>query len=115
MKYFIRLLFFMLLSSSSLAIANSSPTPIIFWHSMTGSWGEELKRYVDEFNTSHPRYQIIPQYKGNYSETLMSTVAAFRAHQQPHIVQVFEVGTATMMFPKGVIVPFIDLMKKAHL
>ncbi len=49
-------------------------------------------------------------YKGNYTETMTAAIAAFRAGQQPHIVQVFEVGTATMMAAKGAVYPIEDVM-----
>src|SRR5690606_37674187 len=52
-------------------------------------------------------------YKGNYTETMTAAVAAFRAGEQPHIVQVFEVGTATMMAAKGAIYPVHQLMEDA--
>ena len=39
----------------------------------------------------------LSRHKGNYSETLNAGIAAFRAQEQPHILMVFEVGTATMM------------------
>ena len=37
-------------------------------------------------------------------------IAAFRAGKPPHILQVFEVGTATLMGAKGAIVPIYQLM-----
>ena len=40
-------------------------------------------------------------HKGNYSETLNAGIAAFRANEQPNILMVYEVGTATMMAAKG--------------
>jgi sn-glycerol 3-phosphate transport system substrate-binding protein len=40
-------------------------------------------------------------------------IAAFRAGTAPHILQVFEVGTATMMNAKGAIKPVQDMMKEA--
>ena len=40
-------------------------------------------------------------------------IAAFRAGNAPHIMQVFEVGTATMMAAKGAIKPVHELMKEA--
>jgi sn-glycerol 3-phosphate transport system substrate-binding protein len=40
-------------------------------------------------------------------------IAAFRAGEQPHIVQVFEVGTATMMAAKGAVYPVEQMMKDA--
>ncbi len=40
-------------------------------------------------------------------------IAAFRAGNAPHILQVFEVGTATMMAAKGAVKPVHELMKEA--
>ena len=54
-----------------------------------------------------------PVYKGTYTETLTGAIAAFRAKQAPHIVQVFEVGTATMMAAKGAVYPVFQLMADA--
>ena len=90
-------------------------TKIYFWHSMGGALGNTVQHLTHEFNQSQHKYQIIPVYKGNYSETLTSTVAAFRAGQQPTIVQIFEVGTATMINPPGVVVPAYKLMHDTHL
>ena len=49
-------------------------------------------------------------HKGNYSEALNAGIAAFRAGEQPHILQVFEVGTATMMAAEGAIKPVYEVM-----
>ncbi len=42
---------------------------------------------------------------------MTAAIAAFRAGNAPHILQVFEVGTATMMASKGAIVPVNEVMK----
>lgn len=42
---------------------------------------------------------------------MTAAVAAFRAGNAPHILQVFEVGTATMMASKNAIVPVAQVMK----
>jgi sn-glycerol 3-phosphate transport system substrate-binding protein len=42
-------------------------------------------------------------------------IAAFRAKTPPHILQVFEVGTATMMAAKGAIKPVYQVMKESGL
>jgi sn-glycerol 3-phosphate transport system substrate-binding protein len=44
---------------------------------------------------------------------MTAAVAAFRAGNAPHVLQVFEVGTATMMASKGAIKPVAQLMKDA--
>lgn len=90
-------------------------TKIYFWHSMAGSLENVLNNIVQQFNNSQSEYQIIPVYKGDYTEALTALVAAFRADQQPAIAQVFEVGTATMIYPKGIIVPVFQLMQEAQI
>jgi ABC-type glycerol-3-phosphate transport system substrate-binding protein len=52
----------------------------------------------------------VPSYRGTYTETMTGAIAAFRAGQQPHILQVFEVGTGTMMAAEGAIYPIYQLM-----
>jgi sn-glycerol 3-phosphate transport system substrate-binding protein len=44
---------------------------------------------------------------------MTAAIAAFRAGNAPHILQVFEVGTATMMAAKGAIVPVAKIMADA--
>ncbi|HHS82416.1 MAG TPA: sn-glycerol-3-phosphate ABC transporter substrate-binding protein UgpB [Devosia sp.] len=84
---------------------------IQWWHAMGGANGERVDKIAADFNASQSEYKVVPSYKGNYTETMTAAVAAFRAHQQPDIVQVFEVGTATMMAAKGAVYPITDLMK----
>src|SRR5258708_11660283 len=44
---------------------------------------------------------------------MTAAIAAYRANNPPHIVQVFEVGTATMMAAKGAVKPVYQLMADA--
>ena len=97
--------------ASSLAQPAAAATEIQLWHAFTGPLGEILAKQVEGFNASQSDYQLVAVYKGNYSETLNAGVAAFRAKQQPHILQVFEVGTATMMAAKGAVNPVYEVMK----
>ena len=85
-------------------------TEIIWWHAMGGRLGEILEGLAADFNASQDQYRVVPVYRGNYSETMTSAIAAFRAGEQPHILQVFEVGTATMMAAEGAIYPAHQLM-----
>ncbi len=84
-----------------------------WWHAMGGELGEKLNEIAAGFNAKQSDYKVMPVYKGNYTETMTAAIAAFRAKQQPHIVQVFEVGTATMMAAKGAVYPVYQLMKDA--
>ena len=97
--------------AGSLPQAALAATEIEWWHAFTGRLGEILAKQVEDFNAAQGDYKVVAVYKGNYSETLNAGVAAFRAKQQPHILQVFEVGTATMMAAKGAINPVYEVMK----
>jgi sn-glycerol 3-phosphate transport system substrate-binding protein len=85
-------------------------TEIDFWHAFTGRLGELVAEQVETFNASQDDYTVVQSHKGNYSETLNAGIAAFRAGEQPHILMVFEVGTATMMAAKGAIKPVYEVM-----
>lgn len=105
-------------SVAAAAVLASAPmawaqTEIQFWHAMGGNLGETVNEIADGFNKSQSEYKIVPVYKGSYTETLTAAIAAFRAKQAPHIVQVFEVGTANMMAAKGAIYPIYQLMADA--
>jgi sn-glycerol 3-phosphate transport system substrate-binding protein len=94
-------------------LAASAQTEIQFWHAFTGRLGELVAEQVATFNESQSDYTVNATHKGNYSETLNAGIAAFRAGEQPHILMVFEVGTATMMGAKGAIKPVYEVMADA--
>jgi sn-glycerol 3-phosphate transport system substrate-binding protein len=95
-----------LLSSGAFA----APAKIQFWHGMGGELNDITNDLVKRFNDSQNKYVVEPVYKGTYDQVITASIAAFRARQAPHIVQVFEVGTATMMAAKGAIRPVHELM-----
>lgn len=88
-------------------------TEIQWWHSMEGALNDKVNEIANKFNASQSDYKIVPVYKGQYDESLAAGIAAFRAGNAPAILQVFEVGTATMMNAKGAIVPVAKVMKDA--
>src|SRR5688572_5506395 len=92
------------------AVPAAAQTEIAWWHAMGGELGAKLEEIVAGFNASQSDYKVVPTYKGTYAETMTAAIAAFRAGEQPAIVQVFEVGTGTMMAAKGAIYPVYQLM-----
>ena len=70
---------------------------VVFWHAMPGALGEEVGRMCAGFNASQSAVEITPVFKGTYPETLTAAIAAWRAGQAPHLVQMFEVGTGSML------------------
>ena len=105
------------LAAAALAATLIAPaqaqTDIQWWHSMTAVNGEWVNDLARDFNASQKDYKIVPVFKGTYDESMTAAVAAFRAGNAPHILQVFEVGTATMMASKGAIVPVTKVMTDA--
>lgn len=109
----------MLRLAAALAALLASPcvaraaAEIQWWHAMTGANSEVVGKLAADFNASQADYVVVPAYKGSYADTMNAGIAAFRAGGAPHILQVFEVGTATMMSAKGAIKPVFALMKDA--
>jgi len=91
----------------------AAPVELQWWHAMTSVNAELVNKIAEDFNKSQSDYKVVPVYKGGYADTMQATIAAFRAGNAPHIVQVFEVGTATMMAAKGAVKPVYQLMADA--
>src|SRR5579885_514822 len=72
-------------------------TKIVFWHAMTGANNDEINRIARDFNAAQSEVELEAIYKGSYPETLTAAIAAWRAGQAPHLVQMFEVGTGSML------------------
>jgi sn-glycerol 3-phosphate transport system substrate-binding protein len=101
------------LAGGLLAGSAHAQVEIQWWHSMTGALNDQVNLIANGFNESQKEYKVLPVYKGQYPESMTAAIAAFRAGNAPHILQVFEVGTATMMSAKGAIKPVYQLMKDA--
>ncbi|NIZ09911.1 sn-glycerol-3-phosphate ABC transporter substrate-binding protein UgpB [Pseudooceanicola sp. HF7] len=95
---------------ASAATSAYAQTEVTWWHAMGGELGAKLEEIVAGYNASQDQYNVTPVYKGSYTETMTSAIAAFRAGEQPDIVQVFEVGTGTMMAAEGATYPVYQLM-----
>ncbi|WP_194096403.1 extracellular solute-binding protein [Marivivens aquimaris] len=105
-----RISFVSALALSLAANASFAQTEITFWHAMGGALGDTVNQIATDFNASQDDYQITPVFKGTYEEALTAGIAAFRAGEQPNILQVFDAGAATVIGAKGATVPVQDLM-----
>src|SRR3954447_267746 len=90
-------------------------TRIIWWHAMTAALADEVNRIATGFNASRDAGEIEAVYKGGYADTLPATIAASRAGQAPHLVQIFEVGTGTMLAAGKAVKPVWELVKETGL
>ena len=103
------------IATTSAFAGSHGKTEVEFWHAMGGNLGELTDGFAASFNEQSESCQVNSTYKGNYTENMTQSIAAFRAGEQPHITQVFEVGTATMMAAedKGAVYPVYKLMEDA--
>ncbi|MBV9967597.1 MAG: sn-glycerol-3-phosphate ABC transporter substrate-binding protein UgpB [Alphaproteobacteria bacterium] len=99
--------------AAALGSAAADPIELQWWHAMTAVNGERVNKIAADFNASQSDYKVVPVFKGSYAETMTGAIAAYRAGNAPHIVQIFEVGTATMMAAKGAVKPVYQLMADA--
>jgi sn-glycerol 3-phosphate transport system substrate-binding protein len=102
-------------AAAALAAVIATPAAAVtefqWWHAMGGELGQKLEKIANDFNASQSDYKIVPVFKGSYPEAMTAAIAAFRARQNPTLLQVFEVGTATMMAARGAVYPVFELMK----
>ncbi len=99
-----------MVAAGSLAQAQ---TEIQMWMGLTGLGGETLTKIGEDFNKSQSEYKVVVSFKGQYPEQRAAAVAAFRAGNPPHIMQMFDAGSGDMMGAKGAIVPVSDVFKRA--
>ena len=91
--------------------AAHAKTEIYFWHAMDRQVGEAVDALVKQFNQSQGEVEVKVLYKGTYPEVLAAAIAAYRQKSPPHIVQVFDAGTQSMVLSDA-IVPVYRLMKQ---
>ncbi|MBB3142454.1 sn-glycerol-3-phosphate ABC transporter substrate-binding protein UgpB [Halomonas organivorans] len=103
------------MAAAGLSLSAQGATEIAWWHAMGGELGNKVDEIAADFNASQDDYVVKPSFRGNYSETMTGAIAAFRAGEAPAIVQIYEVGTATMMNAEGAIVPVHELMSESGL
>lgn len=87
------------------------PLDIEMWIGLGGELGERIEDMAAEFNDMQDNYVVSVVEQGDYEEAMMSAIAAYRADDQPHIIQVYEVGTGTMMGHPEVVYPVHELME----
>src|SRR5215470_11029437 len=96
-----------------LAAQAQAVTEIQWWHAMGGVNNDRVNALAKRFNESQTEYKVTPVFKGSYPEAMAGAIAAYRAGNAPALLQVFEVGTATMMSAKGAIKPVYQVMADA--
>jgi sn-glycerol 3-phosphate transport system substrate-binding protein len=105
-----RLLLIGVLACLAAVTVTAQPVEFEWWYALGGKLGDKIVEFCDRFNASQKDYKVVGVFKGDYPTTMNAGIAAFRAGKPPHILQVFEVGTGTMMAAKGAVKPVYQLM-----
>ena len=74
--------------AAAFTVSAQAQTEIQWWHSMTGGLNDWVVDLANGFNNSQKDYKVVPTYKGSYDESMTASIAAFRAGNAPHILQV---------------------------
>ena len=103
----------MLLGMTTAMAAIAAPaharTEIPFWYALTGYLGEQVVSVCDRFNAAQDDYEIVCVGRGGYAEAMQSSIAAYRAGEQPALVQATGNDTLTLML-SGAFYPVSQLM-----
>ena len=92
-----------LLGATALALTLTGPataqdrTQFEYWYGLSGQLGEMVQATCDRFNESQSDYEIKCVGQEGYAQAVQNTIAAFRAGQQPTLVQAYDAGTADLM------------------
>jgi sn-glycerol 3-phosphate transport system substrate-binding protein len=91
--------------------AATAKTDISVWIGIAGQLADTVEAQAKEFSDSQGEYEVKIVRKGTYDQALTAAIAAYRQKNPPHVVQVFEVGTQTMLL-SGAVYPVHDLMQE---
>ncbi|MGM0445419.1 MAG: extracellular solute-binding protein [Bacillota bacterium] len=111
MKKYLVLMFLLVFVASFSFVGQAQEVEIDFWYALSGHIQEVTLSLVEDFNETHPNITVNPVHRGSYSEVLTSSIAAYRGGNAPHIVQVYEVGTQTLL-DSNVIKPVYELFEE---
>ncbi|TBW41200.1 extracellular solute-binding protein [Siculibacillus lacustris] len=86
---------------TSAAAPAADKTKFDFWFGLSGDLEKRVQDVCGRFNAAQGDFEVVCTSQGNYDAALQNTIAAFRANKQPTVVQVYDVGTATMMLSEA--------------
>ena len=92
-KAFIALVTLVFLSLPS----NAAPIELHYWHGHTGKLENIINEIANRWNAKQDESRLIPTSKGSYEDILAAFIAAYRAGEHPHMVQVYDAGAAIMV------------------
>jgi sn-glycerol 3-phosphate transport system substrate-binding protein len=108
----LKIIFLTLMSLCFMSSALFAREEIVLWHAFEGFLYEKFAEIVEDFNHQSGAYHVALAHQGTYNEVFNRGVEAFENGHPPHILQVYEVATQTMMLKPEVFYPVDTLMRK---
>jgi sn-glycerol 3-phosphate transport system substrate-binding protein len=68
-----------------------------FWYAHGGLYAQAIDELCAGFNQAYPQDHVHCLPQGTYEQTMRKAVAAYRAGQQPAVVEIYDIGTADML------------------
>jgi sn-glycerol 3-phosphate transport system substrate-binding protein len=81
-----------------------------YWYGLTGALGDIMQEHCAEFNKAQTKYEAVCTGQGGYDKAEQNAIAAYRAGQQPTVLQLYDAGTLTFMLSEAV-VPAAEMAK----
>ena len=85
----------------------AAPIELHYWHGHTGKLESIINEIANRWNAKQDVSRLIPTSKGSYEDILAAFIAAYRAGEHPHMVQIYDAGAAIMVaqVKNGVVYP----------
>jgi len=99
--------------SRSQVHAASGRTRVVFWHEMKGPGQKKLVTFINEFNKSQSKYEVVPQFQGGYNDVIQKIMNTHGTDASPAIFQSMDISTS-QMYHSGFTVPMQKFVDKEN-
>lgn len=111
MRFCLRLAFLLFLLAFP-AFSFATQKDIFVWHTHDGFIENKLHEIAKHFNSRSKDFRVVVERKGNFSESFEKAMKAHKEGTGPHLLQVMDIATQTMILQPKSFVPVHDLFEK---
>lgn len=93
--------------------AEGEKVTVNFWHSMGGDNEKLLQSVVDAYNASQDKVEVVPEYQGNYYDSIAKVQTAIGAGNGPDILQTGSGQISILAKEDGVLENLVPYMQES--
>lgn len=97
------------------AQAADEKVTVNFWHSMGGDNEKILQSVVDTYNASQDKIEVVPEYQGNYYDSIAKVQTAIGAGNGPDILQTGSGQISILAKEDGVLENLVPYMQQSDM